>query len=161
MKCLFRLIVILFFVFPTMVLGNEVKKCKIEFDKYVAPKIEGCDIIISKKGNTSNYNCNSDLKTKITDMLLGMLRNLQSNEFPTYGEVSLKISENSVSGIIESLDPKQIDSFTFPTLNKISSTKYSGLLDNGIKITVIADDDIQITFAGGFGKIYVEGTCEN
>jgi hypothetical protein len=161
MKCLFRLIVILFFVFPTMVLGNEVKKCKIEFDKYVAPKVEGCDIIISKQGNTSNYNCNSDLKTKITDMLLGMLRNLQSNEFPTYGEVSLKISENSVSGIIESLDPKQIDSFTFPTLNKISSTKYSGLLDNGIKITVIADDDIQITFAGGFGKIYVEGTCEN
>ncbi len=161
MKYLFRISTILFLLFPAVVLGNNLKKCKIEFDKYIAPTIEGCDIVISKRGNTSNYNCKSNLKPKITDMLLGMLRNLQSNEFPTYGDVFLKISQNSVSGTIESLDPKQIDNFSFPSLNKISTDKYSGMLDNGIKMTIIADDKIQITFAGGYGKIYVDGFCEN
>jgi hypothetical protein len=161
MKYLFRLFIILFFLFPNIVLGNNQKKCKVEFDKYIAPTIEGCDIVISKKGNTSNFNCKASLKPKITDMLLGMLRNIQSNQFPTFGEVTLEISEDSVSGMIESLDPKQIDKFTFPPLKKISSAKYSGLLDNGIKMTIIANDEIQITFAGGYGKIYVDGICED
>ena len=161
MKYFFKLITICLCFYPVLVLGNNIKKCKVEFDKYIAPTIEGCDIVISKTGNSSNFNCKSNLKPKITDMLLGMLRNLQSNEFPTYGDVYLKIAGNSISGKIESLDPKQIDSFSFPSLTMISNNKYSGVLDNGIKMTIIIGDDIQITFAGGYGNIYVDGTCED